>query len=96
MLRLTPRTSPICATVMSRCSKSLLAVRSVSGERGVGCPAAVVRSGTGSRSNSAREVMTLNTSFPPEELVSMFSYRDSKSENLLSSQPERILAHPGR
>lgn len=47
MLRLTPRTSPICATVMSRCSKSLLAARSVSGERGVGRPPALVRSGTG-------------------------------------------------
>ena len=40
--------------------------------------------------------MILNTSLPPEGLVSMFSYRDSNSENLLSSQPSRILDHPGR
>lgn len=98
VLRMIPSTSPTYATVMSRCSYSLLAVRSLSREMETGLPPArpraratampaLVRSCMRSRSNSARDTKILNTSRTSEEEVSTFSCRDLNSTPRCCSAP---------
>jgi len=90
VVRLTPSTSPICATVMSCCSYNRRAVRTWSADNRGGRPPvrpraraaaspAWVRSRMRSRSNSANAANTWKTSRPPGEVVSIVSCSDRKT-----------------
>jgi hypothetical protein len=85
--RLTPRTAPIFATVISFCSYIRRAALTWSGDSAGGRPPlrpraraaaspALVRSRIRSRSNSASAAKTWNTSRPPEEVVSIVSCKE--------------------